>query len=247
MALSLEKEMTLHRNCMTQQQPPRLLFTFMFAMLLAQLSFAPGAVAQRRQPRATAFRLEKLEGTLGNRLYITVNGRERKISNQALDAWLIDDGKSVAYSWLDGSGGFENEGQSLRIVVVRTGKTRKILSEYMGIVALMPVRLSTGQLALLIKMADGGLGASYFAVVDPDRGEVFYRRWAELTELVGDRIKLSFYDPEDWDQINEARGAQPDNPNEVISHTTVKPKRTENHDLKRVMRMRVRINKRERG
>ncbi|MFN2514318.1 MAG: hypothetical protein ABR568_23255, partial [Pyrinomonadaceae bacterium] len=96
-----------------------------------------------------------------NRLYITVNGRERKISNQAFEAWLIDDGKSVAYSGLDGSGGFENEGQSLRIYDVTTGRTRKILSEYVGIVALMPARLSTGQLALLLKMADGGLGASY--------------------------------------------------------------------------------------
>ena len=211
-----------------------------FFFLVVSLGVEIRAVAQRGQPRASDFRLEKLEGTLGNRLYITVNGRERKISNQALEAWLIDDGKSVAYSWLDGAGGFENEGQSLRIFDVRTGKTRKVLSEYMGIVALMPVRLSNGQLALLIKMADGGLGASYFAVVDPKRGEVFYRRWAELTELAGDRIKLAFYDPEDWDQINEARGAQQDNPNQVISHTTVKPKRTENHDLKRVVRMQVR-------
>jgi hypothetical protein len=232
---------------MTRRNFKKLLFTFIVSLLFAQLSFVHSALAQRRQPRASSLRLEKLEETLGNRVYITVNGRERRISNRALDAWLIDDGKSVAYSWLDGAGGFENEGQSLRIFDVRTGKTRKVLSEYMGIVALMPVRLSTGQLALLIKMADGGLGASYFAVVHPNRGEVFYRRWAELTELEGDRIKLAFYDPEDWDQINEARGAQEDNPNQVISHTAVKPKRTENHDLKRVLRMPVRINKRERG
>ena len=220
--------------------------TVAILFLVVSLGVETRAVAQRRQLRASEFRLEKLDGTLGNRLYITVNGRERKISNQALDAWLIDDGKSVAYSGLDGSGGFENEGQSLRIFDVRTGRTRKVLSEYVGIVALMPVKLSTGQLALLIKMADGGLGASYFAVVDPKRGEVFYRRWAELTELAGDRIKLAFYDPDNWDQINEARAGQQDDPNQVISHTTVKPLRTENHDLKRVLRMKVIYNKRPR-
>lgn len=228
-------------GCLAKQ-----IVTVVILFLVVSLGVETHAVAQRRPPRASAFRLEKLDGTLGNRLFITVNGRERKISNQALDAWLIDDGKSVVYSWLDGSGGFENEGQSLRIFDVRTGKTRKILSEYMGIDALMPVRLSTGQLALLIKMADGGLGASYFAVVDPRRGEVFYRRWAELTDVTGDRIKLAFYDPDDWNQINEARGGQEDDPNQVISNTTVKPQRTENHDLKRVLRMKVIYNKRPR-
>ena len=232
---------------MTQQHLKRLLVSFVFSLLFSQLSVPSSAQAQRPQPRASDFRLEKLDGTLGNRLYITVNGRERKISNQALKAWLIDDGKSVVYSWLDGSGGYENEGQSLRIFDVRTTKTRKILSEYVEIVALMPVRLSTGQLALLVKMADGGLGAGYFAVVDPKRGEVFYRRWAELTELAGDRIKLAFYDADNWDQINEARAGQQDDPNQVISRTNVKPVRTENHDLKRVLRMKVIYNKRPRG
>ena len=203
------------------------------------LLFPVTVSAQRRQPIATNFRLQPIEGTLGNRLYITVNGRERNISNQALEAWIIDDGKSVAYSWTDGAGGFENEGQSLRIYDVRTGTTRKILSEYMGIVALTPVRLTTGELALLIKMADGGLGGSYFAVVDPKRGEVFYRRWAEVTEITGDRITLAFYDPENWDEINEARSWKQEDPNTVVSTTKVKPIKVERHDLKRVITMPV--------
>jgi hypothetical protein len=203
-----------------------------------------GAQRRTKPAIATSFRLEKLETSLGHRLYITVNGRERKISNQVMDVWIIDDGKSVAYSGLDGSGGYENEGQSLRIYDVRTGKTRKVLSEYVAVVALMQVKISTGQLALLIKMGDGGLGASYFSVVDPRRGEIFYRRWAELVELNGDRIKLAFYDEEDWDAILGERGGEPDNPNQVISTTKVKPKKFENYDLKRVLKMRLIQNKR---
>lgn len=210
-------------------------------LLFCLILFPLAASAQTRQPVATKFRLEQIEGagTIAHRLYVTVNGQERKVTNQALLAWIIDDGKSVAYSWTDGSGGFENEGQSLRIYDVRTGRIRKILSEYMMIIALTPVRLTTGKLALLIKMGDGGLGGSYFAVVDPKRGEVFYRRWAEVTRVNGDRITLAFYDAEDWEEINAGRSGQEDDPNAVVSTTKVKPTKVERHDLKRLVTLPV--------
>jgi len=210
------------------------------SLLLLLASSASVALAQRQLPRATKFRLEPFEGgePLANRLYISVDGRERKITDRALQAWIIDDGKSVAYSWTDGSGGFENEGESLRIYDVRTGRIRKILSEYVAISALTQVRLTTGQLALLLKMGDGGLGGSYFAIVDPKRGEVFYRRWAEVTRLNGDRITLAFYDAESWDEINEGRPGA-DDPNTVVSTTKVKPVKVEHHDLKRLVSLPV--------
>jgi len=216
-------------------------------LLLLLLAISGPSLSQKKpaQPvRATSIRVTKYQFPNGGKVYITINGRERKVTNRALDAWLIDDGKSVVYSWLDGSGGFENEGQSLRLYDVRTGRTRKILSEYYGIIALMPVRTTTGQLALLVKMADGGLGASYFAVVDPKRGEVFFRRLAELTKIDGDKITLAFYDENDWDKINEKRFPEKDDPNQVISQTTVKPAKTETHDLKKVLKGRVIYNKR---
>ena len=228
------------------EMTPRQYKTWPTVVLFCLLLFPVAVSAQRRQAIATNFRLEKIEGELiAHRLYVTVNGREQKITNEALLAWIIDDGKSVAYSWTDGSGGFENEGQSLRIYDVRTGRIRKVLSEYMMIIALTPVRLTTGQLALLIKMGDGGLGGSYFAVVDPKRGEVFYRRWAEVTRVNGDRITLAFYDPEKWEEINAARAAQEEDPNTVISTTKVKPRKVERHDLKRVLSLPVLHNKRD--
>lgn len=216
------------------------------SVLLFCLILFPLTVSAQRQPAvATKLRLEPIEGTLiASKLYVTVNGRERKITDDSLLAWIIDDGRSVAYSWTDGSGGYENEGQSLRIYDVSTGRIRKVLSEYMMIVALTPVRLTTGALALLIKMEDGGLGGSYFAVVDPKRGEVFYRRWAEVTQITGDRITLAGYDAEDWEKINEARVGQQD-PNTVISTTKVKPRKVERHDLKRVLKLPVHHNKRD--
>ena len=225
---------------------PRQYKTWSTVLLFCLLLFPVTTSAQRRQAVATKFRLEQIEGagTIANRLYVTVNGRERKITNQALLAWIIDDGKRVAYSWTDGSGGFENEGQSLRIYNVRTGRIRKVLSEFMMIVALTPHRLTTGELALLIKMGDGGLGGSYFAVVDPNRGEVFYRRWAEVTAVVGDRITLAFYNPEDWENIQQERAGKEDDPNVVVSTTKVKPIKHERHDLKRILKLPVLVRKR---
>ena len=228
-----------------ETRPPQFI-RWQSALLFCLLLVPASASSQTRQPVATKFRLEQIgDGTLAKRLYVTVDARERKVTNQAFQAWIIDDGKSVAYSGLDGSGGFENEGQSLRIYDVRTGKARKVMSEYVGIIALMQVKVSTGQLALLIRMGDGGLGASYFAVVDPRRGEVFYRSWAELVELKGDRIRLAFYNEEDWDAILGERAGEPEDPSQVIPKTKVKPKKFENHDLKRVLKMRVIYNKRE--
>jgi len=74
-----------------------------------------------------------------------------------------------------------------------------------AVVALKAVTTRSGALALLVRMADGGLGGSYFAVVDPKRGEVFFRRWAELKRIDGDRLTLGLYHAEDFDKINEDR------------------------------------------
>lgn len=231
---------------MIPQIPRQILILFSLSAL-TQMLFASSVAAQRKstQPRVTSFRLEKHPHDLGNDLFITVNGRERKLTTKAYHAWIVDDGRSVVYSWSDGSGGFENEGESLRIYDLRTGRIRKILSEYVAVWAVMEVRLSTGQLVLLVRMADGGLGGSYFAVVDPRRGEVFYRRWAEVTKVDGDHITLAFYNADDWEKINEARHPVDGDRNQVISQTDVKPVKIEHHDLKRVLKRRVIYNKRE--
>lgn len=228
------------------QQIPRQILILFSLIAATQILFGSSVAAQRKvtPPRATKFRLERHPHDLANDLFITVNGRERKVTTQALHAWIIDDGRNVIYSGMDGSGGFENEGESLRIYDVKTGRIRKILSEYVAVWAVQGVRLSTGQLALLVSMADGGLGGSYFAVVDPKRGQVMYRRWAEVTKIDGDRITLAFYNEDDWEKINEPRRPDEGDRNQVIARTDVKPVKVEHHDLKRVLRGRVIHNKR---
>jgi spore germination protein GerM len=176
---------------------------------------------------------------LGGKLYITVDGRERKIHDEAYAAWLINEGRDVVFSSRDGAGGFENEGQSLRIYNVKTGSMRKILSEYTGIVAVQEVKTTRGATALLVKLADGGLGGSYFAVVDPKRGEVFYRRWTEVLAINGDKITLAFYKADDFDAINDERGWKSGDSKKVISPTKVRPYKTETHDLKKILMGRI--------
>jgi len=168
------------------------------------------------QFRATEFAIKDSAGPTGRKLYVTVAGQQRKIYDEAFEAWIINDGRAVVFSSHDGAGGFENEGQSLRIYDVQTRRTRKILSEYFGINAVQAVRTSSAAIALLVKMQDGGLGGSYFSVVDPIRGEVFYRQWAEAIAISGDNFTLAFYREEDFETILQERSPQPENSNRVL-------------------------------
>lgn len=193
--------------------------------------------AQTKELRATKFEIKKTEGsTYSGELYITVDGKEKKIADSAIEAWLISGGKDVVFSGSDGSGGFENEGQSLRIYNVQYDQTRKILSEYVGIDAVAEKKLSNGKTALLVRMSDGGLGASYFAVVDPLRGEIFYRQFAEVIKITGDFITLGFYKEDDWEKIGQQRDWR--NPNKTAAipkPTKVRSYKTERHNLKTIV------------
>jgi len=213
------------------------------AALIASSTFAQTTTTSRRA-RVTKVDGGDSENPYGGKLYVTINGKRRRIHDHAYYAWSINDGRDVVFSSPYGSGGFENEGQALHLFNAGTRRTKKIMSEYVGVTALQEVKLGNGKTALLVKMGDGGLGASYFAVVDPQRGEVFFRPRAELTRLQGNTITLAFYNEDDWETINEARAGKVDPPDQVISHTQVKPFKTETHDLRKVLRGSVIYNKR---
>src|SRR5262245_56346500 len=188
-------------------------FSLALIVGLAVLVLAP--LPAKAQPIASSFRLEEPQSALGNKLFITIGGKEKKIYDAAYQAWLINEGRDVVFSGPDGAGGFENEGQSLRIYNVKTGAARKILSEYFAISALQAVKTSTAASALLVKMQDGGLGGSYFAVVDPSRGEVFFRQWAEASKINDDLITMDFFREDDFSGLIEERSG-PEDPNRVI-------------------------------
>jgi hypothetical protein len=174
------------------------------------------------------------DGAYFGPLYVTIGGRERKIAAEAIAAWIIQGGRRVVYSGRDGAGGFENEGQSLRIYDARTGRQRKIMAGYYGVDEVTEVTTGRNKTALLVEMSDGGLGASYLAVVDPARGEVFFRRWAKLISRRGDIIVIGHYREDDWEKFHEDENAR------------VRPYKTERQNLNTILRRRVIINKPDR-
>lgn len=188
-------------------------------------------VASNRTPLITKVRVDTSEYYFGP-LYATIAGRERKIADEAIKAWIIEGGRRVVYSGRDGSGGFENEGQSLRIYDAQTGARRKIMSEYFEVAEVREVTTSTNKTALLVDMEDGGLGANYIAVVDPERGEVFFRRWAKILSRQGDVIVIGHYTEQEWERYNEDR------------HARLTPYKTERQNLNTLLKRRVIVNRR---
>ena len=157
--------------------------------------------------RATKVRIEMQE--IYGPLFVTIAGAEKKIMDQAQRAWIINDGRVVVYSSREGAGGFENEGQSLHLYEVQTGKQKLIMSEYYVVDNVEEVVTSKKKRALLVAMADGGLGASYIAVVNPSRGEVFFRRSARIIARQGDSVVLGFYKDDDWEELEQGKKVRP--------------------------------------
>ena len=199
------------------------------ALLIVSAVYSPAGSAQTSDPRATKVRIDMRD--IYGALFVTIAGTEKKVTDQAQQAWIVNDGRHVVYSSDQGAGGFENEGQSLHLYDVDTGNHKRIMSEYFMVESVKEVVTSTKKRALLVTMADGGLGASYLAVVDPWRGEVFFRRWVRILSNKGDTIVLGFYRESDWGDFAEGK--------------KVRPYKTERLNLNSLLRRRVIVNKKE--
>jgi hypothetical protein len=198
--------------------------------LMVSTVHVPARNTQTPEQRVTKVRIAMRD--IYGALFVTIAGTEKKITDQAQQAWIINGGKHVVYSSSEGAGGFENEGQSLHLYDVDTGNHKRILSEYFMVEAVKEVITSNKKRALLVTMGDGGLGASYVAVVDPWRGEVFFRRWARILSNKGDTIVLGFYRESDWGD-------------ELESGKKVRPYKRELHNLKSLLRRPVIVNEKE--
>jgi hypothetical protein len=160
------------------------------------------------QERIEKVRLDHSDKNAGP-LYVSVGGRERRVAEKALNAWIVSGGRQVAYSAPDGAGGYENEGNALHLYDLQSGKQRKILSEYFAIDRVTEVRTRNRKTAFLVEMRDGGLGASHVAVVDPRRGEVFIASKTRLQDRTGDLFVLGFYRDDDWEGLANGKDVQP--------------------------------------
>lgn len=179
--------------------------------------------------RATSFKFIDDEKIPDNsKLYITVNGKKRLISENSSFAWLFNKGKEVAFV----TKGMGWDGQALWLYDVAKKKSRKIISEYDLLISdVKEANLSNGKRALLIELAadgDAGDGSLLFAVIDPQRGRVLFREYSKLTSINGDFIKLSFYKEKYWLANQERRLKK-----------KAKPYKIERLDLKKVLKNKV--------
>ncbi len=198
-------------------------------LLIVSAVYVPAQNAQRFGQRATKVRIDMRD--IYGPLFVTIAGTEKKITDQAQQAWIINGGRHVVYSSSEGTGGFENEGQSLHLYDVDTGNHKRIMSEYFMVETVKEVVTSKKKRVLLVTMEDGGLGASYVAVVDPWRGEVFFRQWARILAIKGNTIVLGFYREEDWGELEDGR--------------KLRPYKRERHNLNSLLLRPVIVNKKE--
>ena len=198
-------------------------------LLIVSTVYVPARNAQTSEQRVTKVRIDMRD--IYGALFVTIAGTEKKVTDQAQQAWIINGGRHVVYSSSEGAGGFENEGQSLHLYDVDTGNHKRIMSEYFMVETVKEVITSNKKRALLVTMEDGGLGASYVAVIDPLRGEVFFRRWARILANKGDTIVLGFYREADWGELEPGK--------------KVRPYKTERHNLKLLLRRPLIVNKKE--
>src|SRR5262245_22431263 len=96
-------------------------------LLIVSAVYLPAANAQTSEQRVTNVRVA-MRDIYGD-LFVTIAGTEKKVADQAQQAWIINDGRHVVYSSSDGAGGYENEGQSLHLYDVDTGKHKRIMSQ----------------------------------------------------------------------------------------------------------------------
>lgn len=194
---------------------------------------------------ATSFQITKSKAKSG-KLYITVKGKKRKIADNAREAWLINKGREIVYTFQRPEYiSLGARGELINLYSVANGETREILSQYTrDVVGLTEVNLSNSEKALLIRLVtdpkDGAPIHSYFSVVDPKRGKVLHLEDAELDQINGDFITVAVYKYDDWATINKQRGRKDSqNKTATASRTKVKPEKIQKFDLKEVLKNEV--------
>jgi hypothetical protein len=145
------------------------------------------------KPRATQAGVERrFSHDRAGTVWAVLDGQQITLGTDAVLAWVLADGRFVAWSGTDGAGGYENEGQSLHLHDTLSGKTHKVMSERYEINRVSSHLLSTGRWALLVEMSDGAVDGDHFAVVNPERGETFFAKMAIRVALEGDLLTLGY-------------------------------------------------------
>lgn len=127
---------------------------------------------------------------------VTAEGDTITVDSTAGVGAIISGGREVAYNGLDGAGGYENEGQSLRVVDLSTGEHRVVMREYTQVREIREVPMPSGDALLVVRMEDGGAGMSHIAIVDPSRGQLYRAPRSLVASIDGDTLELHSWNGE---------------------------------------------------
>lgn len=145
---------------------------------------------------------------VGEKLVATIGGKERVLDEGPVgDAWKLGDGRYLAWDGGQGSGigGFENEGEGLKLYDAKTGDVRTVMLEGVMIDNVKLEKLPNGKDALLVTMSDGGLGANHLAIVDPERGQVASFNQATAGKVTDGKLIVEH---RDYEAMNEGGDAK---------------------------------------
>jgi hypothetical protein len=119
------------------------------------------------------------------------------VTDQAFSAWVVADGRYLAWSGPDGNGGEDDEGQGLHLYDPASGHSQKLSAESLLITNVESMVDSQGQLGLLMRLGHGDAPDDPvgFAVVSPAKGVVYREPLAELLARGDNEITVGFYHP----------------------------------------------------
>lgn len=212
---------------------------FIAIPVLLAVMFVAAVVGTRyyrqREPLADQMRIESADEFYRGALYITVDGRERKIAERAFRVNLHNGGREVIYT---GAENEKDENLSVRIYNVKTEKTQKLIftdAPHLSALA-RDAKLGDGKRLMMIETATGIGAPNHLWIVDPERGAIHFQRSAVLVKNEGDEITVAYYRDEDWGKINEDLELDFTDLDYIRNKAKVKPYKIEKLDLEKIRR-----------
>lgn len=129
-------------------------------------------------------------------LFVTAGDEDVMVTEDVLEFWLLDGGRTVYYNYRHHKSGFEAEGHGLMRYDVASGGRSLVFEDDLMIVEVREAKSASGRTVLIVEMEDGGLGAPVVAVVDPERGRVFRQELSAVVEVLDGKLTVGSYSME---------------------------------------------------
>ena len=187
------------------------LVRFLLALSILCLSVGAAVVrAQRIKPSAaqdiiTKFRIQPKSG---GPLFVTVNGTEKQIAKEALEAWIIEGGHKLAYTTSEAPGQM-GAGRTLMVFDAHTNQHKKLVTSEDDLVSVKEARSGDGKTVLLLETSNAEVCAPTIGVIDPTRGKVFSETPAQVLSIKGDIMILGYFKEAEWQKNCESKKMKP--------------------------------------